>query len=265
MYSVSGTGNFYDGVDFHFFKHREPPEMPAEIDPSKRAIPLERSVRQKFNPQGKAGNDGGEREVESGDADNGAESDDGLDDTAMRDSRDPSLCLPDMLGFKDKIATPAAVGSIWEEKEGQGWRAKTMTAPYDGTAELQMRPIAEDNGEGEDEKGVDVGARFGSDGEDDCGGDESGDDAAGDGGCNTGTPNPTDVQRLSSSCEQLIGWSELLMIDLIQAYFRYYAHSKGDYTGRTFNHRNQVSALCCLVTNSRNAGQRFSLVWNLVE
>jgi len=48
---------------------------------------------------------------------------------------------------------------------------------------------------------------------------------------------------VSNSSEQLVmGWSELLMVDVVLAYFRYYAHKRKGYAGRTFNHRSQV---CC--------------------
>ena len=51
-------------------------------------------------------------------------------------------------------------------------------------------------------------------------------------------------QKLSSSPgrtgSELVGWSELLMIDLVLAYFRYYAGRRTDYEGRTFCHHSQV-------------------------
>ncbi|CAM9765899.1 unnamed protein product, partial [Scytosiphon promiscuus] len=244
VYSVSGKGKFHDGVDFHFFKDREPPEMPAAMDLSKRATPLERSVRRKSTYQGKASEEGGEREVESGDAGNGTESYDGLDERAVLDLQEPCLCRPGVLSFKDTITTAAVVGSTKEEGKGRYWRSPAIIASGDGPIEDQMRPMPDYVGGGNDEVGSDEKHRFGSDGQSKCGGDEGGGFAQGDDSLSAGTPNLEGVRPSPSSSEkQLVGWSELLMVDIVLAYFRYYAKKKTGYNGMTFSHRTQVASL----------------------
>ena len=58
---------------------------------------------------------------------------------------------------------------------------------------------------------------------------------------NGGSARPTGAVSTSGE-QQLMCWSELLTIDVVLGYFRYYAHKGKGYAGRTFNHRCQV---CC--------------------
>lgn len=51
----------------------------------------------------------------------------------------------------------------------------------------------------------------------------------------------------SDRSPELVGWSELLMVDLVLAYFRYYARRRKGYAGRTFCHRSQVRTALCLL------------------
>lgn len=166
-----------------------------------------------------------------------------------------SLYPPGFTGLQDTIVTAGVVGSADEETEDPSWRSTAMAPPVNGIPEVQRRSPAQDSGGGNGERGSDMEDSFEGDGEGNNGGDGRGDFQAGRGNSKTELPNPEDVQSSSSGCEQLVAWSELLMVDLVLAYFRYYASSSDGYPGRTFDHRTQVNGLCSSVTRSMSRGK----------
>lgn len=124
---------------------------------------------------------------------------------------------------------------------GSDSRSKTVLAPAEGegadstavasaTIEATAQAIAgrDGGGSGVEEPGAENKATS-----------ESGDDHS-----DCGETSPTAASPPSSMSShrspELVGWSELLMIDLVLAYFRYYAHRRTGYEGRTFCHRSQV-------------------------
>eukprot|EP00752_Nemacystus_decipiens_P001756 g1698.t1 len=210
-YRGSRAGKFHDGIDYRFFSNRDAPEMPLQVFLAKRAhVMLERNVRQKHtsrtrdtDPTGMQGNQGEEGNAEDTDGE-----------------------------FEEESVGPQVLDGTKTPGQGSGSRSKAVLAPVEGVGVKSSVPAprADEGGSGSDEP-------------------DDGDDATSKNGdynrrgCKTSptvsSPSPTP----SHQSPELVGWSELLMIDLVLGYFRYYAHRRTGYEGRTFCHRSQVASL----------------------
>ena len=215
----SGVGKFHDGIDYRFFNNRDTPEMPAEVYVAKRASPSERIVRQRLSssPRGTnaakdtRGDQGEEGEAENIDWESGAE-----------------WIAPKV---HDKTTTPGQQSEPFP---------KAATAPAEGKGADSTVPLTTIETAAQTIDGGDGGGSGGVDGRNNVipeSGDGHNDDEK-TSPTAVSLPSPTSTHRSS----ELIGWSELLMIDLVLAYFRYYARRRTGYDGRTFCHRSQVRA-----------------------
>lgn len=217
----SSARTFHDGIDYRFFNDHDVPEMPADTNLAKRASPLERRVRQKLTST-----------LRDTDAATGMKNDEGeggkgedIDLESDGEPNDPRLL--DMTYTFGKGSEPRSTAeSVPVEGEKVG---STISL---NTAEVVTQTTAGGDGTG---RGVD---EPGDGTEDDM--PNNGDDH-GDGGKTSPAASPTSPSSPPRDrSTELVGWSDLLMIDLVLAYFRYYAHRRKDYEGRTFCHRSQV-------------------------
>ncbi|CAN0257083.1 unnamed protein product [Ectocarpus fasciculatus] len=257
-YNRSSKGPFVDGVDYHFFKHIDTAlNMPAEVDLAMRANVLERSVRQKLDPrtnkqevceeeeeEDKEEGEGEEAEQEQEQEDEGEGEweeveghGDGEEEAIGRgpdvvvigsdvlDSQQLGVSssfgiLSAAIGQKDVSdrRSPATIGT-------SGVKAAAKSRREEGSIGIQNEAAKDHNG-----NAFESGSTA----------DEKS-SAADNGDCHGNAASLLSVS--SSSCRQILGWSELLIVDIIQGYFRYYAHKRRGYVGRSFNHHNQVASL----------------------
>lgn len=234
-----------DGVDYYFFKHVDAaPNMPADVDLAMRANVLERSVRPKLDPrankqeaceeeeakdeeEGKEAEAEQEQEQEDGEEEvTGWESDAVVIGPEVLDSQELGVSssfgiLSAAIGQKDVSdrRSPAAIGT-------GGVKAAAKTRPEEGSTGIQTEAAKYHN-----EDTFESGS---------IANDKSPTAEDGDSHGNATSFPPASSPR----CRQILGWSELLIVDIILGYFRYYAHKRRGYVGRTFNHHNQVCRCC---------------------
>lgn len=199
--------------------------MPAEVHLAKRANPLERSVRQKVDSQAEVLNTvSGDKEDDQHEQGKEEDVDWGSDtqllDPAVFDSLEK---FPASLDWNDLTAAEASERhSTAAEAPGKELDSDPTTIPATTTVEAQPKTGVEAEGgkfyDNEEEIVLE------SDG-------EESDEAE---------ISKEDEKSSSSSNRDLVRWSDLLMVDVVLGYFRYFAHKRKDYIGRTFNHRTQV-------------------------
>lgn len=123
-----------------------------------------------------------------------------------------------------------------EPGQGSGFRSMAVSAPTEGGGvESTVSPATtKDEGEPNDVNRETY---------------KNGDDQS-DGGRKSPTVSSSSANSPHDRLSGLVGWSELLMVDVVLAYFRYYARRRKGYVGRTFSHRSQVprfvSVISCL-------------------
>lgn len=233
----SRVGKFHDGIDYRFFNNRDAPEMPAEVYLDKRASPFERSVRQKLMSQSgpptstpigmdtatdTQGDQGEEGEAKDIDWESDAES---------VDAQVPNLDMTMPLGQGSESRSAAVSARAEGEGADSAVSVDSSVSPITTKAAAQTEPGGDGGGSGGDKTGQgSEGTSKSGDGHDHSDG---------------GRTSPTVLSSSSPSTpsdrlSELVGWSELLMVDVVLAYFRYYAHRRKGYVGRTFCHRSQV-------------------------
>ncbi|CAM9818043.1 unnamed protein product [Ectocarpus sp. 6 AP-2014] len=250
-YNRPSKGTFVDGVDYHFFKHVDAANMPAEVDLAMKKNVLERNVRKKLDPRSNKQEaceeeeeedeeeEGEEAEQEQEDKEEGEEVEehgDGEEEVIGWDSDvvvigsevldSPQLGVSSSFGIRSAEIgqkdvsdrrSPAAKGT-------GGVMAAVKTRPEEGSTGIQDEEAKYHNGDTFESGSTNRRSSAAEDG--DCHGDAS------------SLPPAS-----STRCRQVLGWSDLLIVDIILGYFRYYAHKRRGYVGRTFNHHSQVASL----------------------
>ncbi|CAM9302126.1 unnamed protein product [Ectocarpus sp. 12 AP-2014] len=264
-YNRPSKGTFVDGIDYHFFKHVDAANMPAEVDLTMKTNVLERSVRKKLDPRSnkqeaceeeeeedKEEEEETEQEHDQEDEEEGEEAEqeqqneeEGEEVEEHKDGEEEVIGWEsDVVAIGSEVQDSEQVGvsssfGILSAEIGQkdvsdrrspvakgagGVMAAVKTRPAEGSTGIQDEEAIYHNGDTLKSGSTNGRSSAAEDG--DCHGDA------------TSSPPAS-----STRCRQILGWSDLLIVDVILGYFRYYAHERRGYVGRTFNHHSQVASL----------------------